>query len=229
MLPVIVIMLALALPLSAQDGSSDASLIVATGEAVLQRPPDVAFVTLEFESMADKPRVAQRDNTEALAAVRRRLTVTRVPQDALKIVGLVLQQEFENVGGRQVPRRGRYVARTIIEIRVDDVARAGEVADAMVQAGASSLKGVRFDLKDRATVEREAIRLSVEDAYGRAAAAAAGANKTIEKIVRIEESPSEAVIARPTVLVRVEGASVGNVEPGVLEIRAHVTLTASVR
>ena len=53
--------------------------------------------------------------------------------------------------------------------------------------------------------------------------------KTIEKIVRIEESPSEAVIARPTVLVRVEGASVGNVEPGVLEIRAHVTLTASVR
>jgi len=142
MLPVIVIMLALALPLSAQDGSSDASLIVATGEAVLQRPPDVAFVTLEFESMADNPRVAQRDNTEALAAVRRRLTVTRVPQDALKIVGLVLQQEFENVGGRQVPRRGRYVARTIIEIRVDDVARAGEVADAMVQAGASSLKGV---------------------------------------------------------------------------------------
>jgi hypothetical protein len=173
--------------------------------------------------------VAQRNNTDALATVRRRLTSSRVPQDALKIAGLLLQQEFESVGGRQVPRKNRYLARTTMEIRVDDVSRAGEVADAIMQAGATSLKGVRFDLKDRAAVEREAIRLAVEDAYGRAAAAAAGANKTVDRIVRIEESPSESVISRPTVLVRVEGAGGGNVEPGVLEIRAHVTLTAAVR
>jgi uncharacterized protein YggE len=229
MFVVTALLLALVAPLVAQDGDAGASIIVATGEGVLQRPPDVAFVTLELESNAENPREAQRQNTDLLAAIRRRLTVSRVPQDALKITGLVLQQEFENVGGRQVPRRNRYVARTTIEIRVDDVARAGDIAEAMMQAGASSLKGVRFDLQDRAAVEREALRLAVESAYARASAAAAGASKTLDRIVRIEESPSEAVIARPTVLVRVEGVPIGNVEPGVLEIRAHVTLTAAVR
>jgi hypothetical protein len=223
------LLVALSAPLAAQDGGANASLIVATGEGVLQRPPDVAFVTLELETTADNPRDAQRQNTDLLAAVRRRLTVSRVPQDALKIIGLVLQQEFENVAGRQVPRRGRYVARTTIEIRVDDVARAGDIAEAMMVAGANSLKGVRFDLQDRAAVEREALRIAVENAYARAGAAAAGANRTLDRIVRIEESPSEAVIARPTVLVRVEGAPTGNIEAGVLEIRAHVTLTATVR
>ncbi len=40
---------------------------------------------------------------------------------------------------------------------MDDVARAGEIADAAVQAGATSLEGVRFDLKDRAAAERDAL------------------------------------------------------------------------
>src|SRR5437867_7179493 len=104
MLPVVFALIALTAPLPAQDGSAETSLIVSTGEAVVQRPPEVAYVTLELESMADNPRLAQKDNTEAMELVRRRLTGSRVPQEALKIVGLPLQQEFENIGGRQVPR-----------------------------------------------------------------------------------------------------------------------------
>ena len=232
MLAVTFLLLSLALSPAAQNGqngSSEQPVIVSTGEAVLQRSPDIAYVSMEFESTADSPRDAQQDNTKLLTTVRGRLTRSRMPQDALRIVALVLQQEYENINGKQVPRKGRYLAKTTVEIRVDDVARAGEIAEVMIQAGASALKGVRFDLRDRPTVEREALRLSVEDAYARADAAAAGAAKTIERIVRIEESPSESVISRPTVLVRVEGASSGNVEPGVLEIRAHVTMTVAVK
>ena len=42
-----------------------------------------------------------------------------------------------------------YVARNTVEVRVDEIARAGEVLDAAVGSGATTVSGVRFDLKDR--------------------------------------------------------------------------------
>ena len=55
------------------------------------------------------------------------------------------------------------------------------------RSGATSLGGVRFDLKDRSRLEREALRLAVADARAKADAIATGAGRTIDRIVRIEE------------------------------------------
>ena len=63
--------------------------------------------------------------------------------------------------------------------------------DAVVQAGATSIGGVRFDLKDRAGAEREALRLAVADARARAEAAAAGAGRTIDRVLRIDDTRRE--------------------------------------
>ena len=61
--------------------------------------------------------------------------------------GTICSREFDYVNGRQSLRE--YVARNTVEVRVDEVARAGEVLDAAVGSGATSVSGVRFDLKDR--------------------------------------------------------------------------------
>ena len=80
-----------------------------------------------------------------------------------------------------------YVARNTIDIRVDAVDRIGELLEMVVTAGATSVGGVRFDLKDRGKLEREALRLAVSDARERAVAAAAGAGRSFDRILRIEE------------------------------------------
>jgi uncharacterized protein YggE len=49
-------------------------------------------------------------------------------------------------------------------VRLNAIERTGELLDLLVQAGATSVSGVRFDLKDRAGAEREALRLAVIDA-----------------------------------------------------------------
>ena len=72
-------------------------------------------------------------------------------------------------------------------MRVDDLPKLGEILDLAVGAGATSVTGVRFDLKDRTGAEREALQAAVEDARARANAAAAGAGLKVERIVRIEE------------------------------------------
>ena len=54
-----------------------------------------------------------------------------------------------------------YVARNSIEVRVDDVSRLGELLELSVGQGATTVHGLRFDLKDRARLEREALRQAV--------------------------------------------------------------------
>ena len=194
---------------------------------MVRRAPDVAYLTLAVESRAKNPRDAQRQNAEALAAVQRQLATVGIAREAQRTLGLWLEQEFDNVNGRRVVRD--FVARNTLEIRIEDVARAGEIADAVVQGGATSLNGIRFDLKDRAAVEREALQAAVVDARARADAAAAGAGGTVDRILKIEDSRAEAAPPRPVMMMRAEAAPSTAIEPGLIEIRAQVALTVSLK
>lgn len=213
----------------AQERPPEPPSIITSGEGVVRRAPDVAFVTLGIETRAKNPRDAQQQNASAAAAVVKRLGDLGVPKDALRTLGLRLDQEVDNVGGRRVPRD--FVAHNTLEARIDDITRAGELADAGVQAGATSLEGIRFDLKDRAGAEREALRLAVADARARADAAAAGAGRAVDRILKIEDTRAGGIIPRPVMAMggRAAAAEVTPVEPGELEIRASVVLTVAMR
>jgi uncharacterized protein YggE len=208
---------------SAQPVQPD--VIVVGGEAVVRRAPDVAVVSVAVETRAKSPSDAQRQNADAMAAVLKRISDAGVARDALRTVGARLEQEFDNANGKRVPRG--FVARNALEITVGDVARAGEIADAAVQAGATSLDGIRFDIKDRAVAEREATRLAVIDARGRADAAAAGAGRTIDRILRIEQQGSSGAPPRP--MVRLAAENITIVEPGLIDVRAGVTITVAMK
>ncbi len=199
--------------------------IVTIGTATVQRAPDVAYVALGIESRTRTPREAQQQNADKASAVVQRLEQLGIRPDARKTLGLRLDEEFDTVNGRRVSRG--FVARTTIEARVDDVARAGEIADAAVQAGATSLEGIRFDLKDRAAAERDALRLAVADARARAEAAAAGAGLTLDRVIKIEEGERPIPVRPGVMAMRADTAS--PVEPGLIEIRISVTMTTSIK
>jgi len=208
-----------------------AQVVVTVGEATIRRAPDRAFVIVSVETRAKSPREAQRLNAEAMTTVQQRLTQARLPQDAIRTTGYDLQQEFDFVQGRRVPRE--FVARNGIEVRLDDIARTGEILDAVVQSGATSVSGIRFDLQDRENAEREALRLAVADARARADAAASGAGRAIDRVLRIEDSRESGVIP-PRPMMRMmagaaESAAQTPVEPGLIEIHSRVTLTALMR
>ena len=78
-------------------------------------------------------------------------------------------------------------------------------------------------------VERQPI---VDDARARAEAAAAGAGRTIDRVIRIEE-PGRGVSPGPVMRMRetmaAADAAPTPVAPGEIEIRAAVVLTATLR
>lgn len=230
----IVAWLAVAAPALSQTSAPQAPeppVVVTTGEGVIKRAPDRAWVTITAESRARTPREAQRMNAEAMSAVMTRLTSFGLESDAIQTSSYGVHPEYDYANGRQTLRD--YVARNSVEVRVDDLARLGEIMDASVGSGATSIAGVRFGLRDRIAVEREALRLAVADAKARAEAAVSGAGMRVDRVLRIEEQRSEPPSGpRPMVMaMRAEGAPepATPIAPGEMEIRAQVTLTAAIR
>ena len=210
-------------PAAAQDSKLDFPVVVTSGEAEVKRAADRAWVTINAESRARDPKEAQRANVEAMNAVMQKLRSLSLGTDAVRTTSVDLHPEFDYANGRQTLRG--YVARNTIEVRVDEIGRVGEVISASIGSGATSVGGLRFDIKERAEAEREALRLAVQSARARADAAASGAGMRVERIVRIEDHRTMAPEPRPMMMERTMTAQAPvpdtPVTPGNLTIRAH--------
>jgi uncharacterized protein len=221
----------MALPVYAQQQAPlNEPVVVTHGEGLVQAVPDRAWITISAESRASTAREAQKRNTDAMTPVLTKLKSSGVAADAIRTIAYDVQYEWDFVNGKRVGKG--YVARNSVEVRVDSVDRVGEYLEMAVASGATSLGGVRFDLKDRAKLEREALRLAVADARSKAEAAAAGAGRSIERIVRIEEGAIEGGPVPMPRMMRAEvavAAAAPPIETGQTEIRARVTLTAVIK
>ena len=203
--------------------------VVTSGEGVIQAVPDRAWVSITAESRASSPREAQRRNAETMRPVQEKLRAVGLPADAIRTIAYDLQQEWDFVNNRRVSRG--FVARNTIEVRIDSIDRVGEFLEIAVESGATSVGGVRFDVKDRTKLEQEALRLAVADARRKAESVAAAGNTRIARIIRIEE---QAVASRPPMPFAVtrEAQIVSDapvISAGQLELRAQVTLTAELQ
>jgi uncharacterized protein YggE len=219
-------------PALAQQPPPAQPVVVTNGEGIVRRAPDRAWVTIAAESRAKTAQDAQRTNTEAMTAVMDKIKGAGVPPDAIQTTGYNLQPEFDYANGRQTLRD--YVARNQVQVRVDTLAKMGDVLSAAVGTGATNVSNVRFDLRDRDQAEREALRLAVRDARARADAAASGAGVQIDRVVRIDEQREvEPIRPMPMAMARMAETVAAPppvpIEAGEIEIRAHVTLAASIR
>jgi uncharacterized protein YggE len=209
--------------------SASQPAVVTQGHAIVTARPDRAFVTIAAESRSRNSAEAQKQNAAAMTAVLQQIDKAGVPKDAIRTTGYELHPEFDYANGRQTFRN--YVARNTVEVRLDDIDRVGVVIDAAAAGGATSITGIRFDVRNRVALERDALRQAVADARARADAAAAGAGATIDRVVRIEESVAPE-FPRPVVRMAaqaVERDAATPVEPSTIEIQARVTLTATLR
>jgi uncharacterized protein YggE len=224
-----VLVLAMARVAAAQ-APVDAALgpaIVTAGQHVIRVAPDIAFVQVVTEARAKAPRDAQRLNAAAMTAVQQKLAGAGVAAEAMQTRGLDLRPEFDYVNGRQSLRE--YVAMNTLEVRVEAIDRLGELIDLAVAAGAARVDNLRFDVKRRAELERDALKRAVEAARLRAEAMAAGAGRTLGAVLRIADDVPWFPEPRPAFrMAAAEAAAAAPPTPvavGELEVRARVTVT----
>jgi uncharacterized protein YggE len=220
-----------AAPAQPQPPQPAEPVVVVNGEGLVLAVPDRAWITVGAESRAPSPLEAQRRNAELMRPVQEKLRAAGIPADAVRTIGYDVQYEWDFVNGKRVGRG--YVARNTIEVRIDTIERVGEYLEIAVGSGATSLGGIRFDVKDQAKLERDALRMAVADARSKAEAAAAGAGRSIDRILRVDEQGG----APPPVPVRMmrEAAQAGAADAappiavGQMEIRSRVTVTAALK
>ena len=215
---------------AAAQNNYDMQVIVTTGQAEVKRAPDRAWVAINAESRSKDPKEAQRINAAAMSAVMDKLKGMNLGADAIRTTAYELHPEFDYANNRQTLRG--YVARNSIEVRVDEITRIGDVLGVAVGSGATSVGGLRFDLRDRVGADREALRLAVQDARLRADAAAAVAGVQVMSVLRVEEQRMFDPGPRPMMrqmAAESMAADAPPITPGAIEFRSIVTMTVMVR
>lgn len=219
----------------AQATGDGPAVIVASGESVITVAPDQAWVTVSVDTRDARGPEARRLGAVAMTSVRAALTGTGLAADAVQTVGLALHPEYEYTNGRQ--RIRDFMMSNRLRVRVDDVTTVADVLDAVAvlalpPSSTLMIGELRFDVKDRADVERQALTQAVQDSTQRAAAMARGAGQTLGRILRIDEgraSDSGMRLGQPVMMSRAAETAIATpISPSDIEIRAQVTLTAEI-
>jgi uncharacterized protein YggE len=217
---------------AAAQAPSSAPTVIAEGEAIVRRAADRAWLTMATETREARASDARSRGAEAMSSLQRALRDAGVPADAIRTTAYALVPEMSWNNGRGTVRG--YLVRNQIEVRVDDLDELSDVIEAANSARNTSVSvtGPRFDLKDRAGAEAEALRQAVSVAMSRAQAIAAGAKRSLGSIVRIEEQGGSMNVPEP-VMMRAMAADAQSVPtpitPGDIEVRGAVRLTAELR
>ncbi len=203
--------------------------LVVTGEGIVKATPDQAWISIGAESRSKTSKEAQQRNADAMTAVLQKIAAFGITKDAVKTTAIDLQMEFDYANGKQTPRG--YVARNTVEVRVDDLAKLGDVLDAVVNSGATMIHGLRFDVKQREQVEAAALQAAVKNALAKSQAVALGANRAVDRILKIEEQTDGGgpipMMRQYSMAAKADAST--PVAAGEIEIRAQVRMTVAIK
>ena len=161
--------------------------IVAPGLGRLTVEPDVATLRLGVSLTRPTATDAREAAAATMTAVLEAIAAAGVERRDIRtsLVGLGPITDYSSERG---PRVTGYQLTNTVEVTVRDLASAGQVIDAGLAAGASSLDGLEFRLDDPTPAQDAARRAAVEDARRRATTLAGAADVRLGPVVGIVES-----------------------------------------
>jgi len=203
--------------------------ITVHGEATLSAEPDQAQIDIGVVTQARSAPEASRENAERLRRVLAEVKKLLGKGDEVKTSGYALTPNYRYPQGGK-PEIVGYTASNTVRVKTGALDLVGQLIDASLQAGANQVNRLVFTLKDEQAAQREALRQASAQAKLKAEAIAASLGLKIVRIASITEG--ERVVQpifrdRQMLAARAEAAPTP-IEPGTVEVRSTVTLTAEV-
>ncbi len=192
--------------------------LLVTGEADSKVPPDTAVVLISVVTQSRGALDAQQQNARKSEAVISAVKAVAgaSPEVETSDYGLEPQRDY----GGQMPRIVGYEARNSVSVTTSALDSVGALIDAATGAGANSVDGVSFVLRESNGARGKALGDASRQAMQKAEAMAAAMNG---RIVRVVEQREGGFPERPTELVGNEssaGMSDRNAEASVLRAQA---------
>ena len=187
--------------------------ISATGEAT--RVPDVAVITAGVITRATTARAALQQNAARMERVRAALKAAGIADRDIQTSNISLNPEYRYVQD-QAPRLTGYSASNQLNVRFRDIAKSGDILDALVAEGANSINGptLTIDKPEEALDEARAKALGVGRARAELYARALGMR--VVRLVSVSESGGNYPVPPPMpVMMEARGAVASTkIDPG---------------
>ena len=205
--------------------------ITVNGEAAIAAEPDQAQIDIGVTTQARNAPDASRENAERLARVLAEVKKLLGKGDEVKTSGYGLNPQYRYPQGGK-PEIVGYTANNIVRIKMAKLDEVGKLIDAAMQAGANNINRLLFTLKDEEAARLDALRQASAKAKTKAEAIAASLGLKVLRIAAVTEGErSFQPIYRQAPMARGEALAAQAptpVEPGTVDVRSTVTLTAEV-
>ena len=155
---------------------TDARLVTVNGQGEIVVTPDLAFVDLGVQTKNADASVAQQENAKLMTAVIDALKAAGIKADEIKTTGYNLYQTYDYVGDKKSDPY--YVASNIVNVKIKDISKVGNMIDVASKAGANNVNNIRFTVSDDSKFYQEALKLAMTNAKGKATAIMSTFNKT---------------------------------------------------
>lgn len=137
---------------SAGAAYESAEKITVCGRGVAFAEADRASICFSVDTVSKKEPDAKRKNEKVVAAIKEKFAY-------------VQEESYFSYGD---PACGRYTVSRCFTIETDNVDSVREITAELESLGASGVNCVRYFLSDASDYEKEALRLAIEDARGKA-------------------------------------------------------------
>lgn len=218
-----------------QHPGQDGTIVTVQGEGEVRLQPDRAAITIGVSAQAETAEEVQKQVSAAMDRVLREVKGLDLPGALLTTSGISLNPVFDNSPRRtgnqfEEPRIVGYRASNTVNVRMDDVARVGEVIDSAAGAGSNTIHGIQFMLQDENSAQRDALRDAVAKARAKADTIADAIGRPINAILEISEGGAVRPIfpgrgGAEMFSVRAAADVSTPVEAGEIVVRASVTMT----
>ncbi|MFL6227796.1 MAG: SIMPL domain-containing protein [Pyrinomonadaceae bacterium] len=162
------------------------SRVMVTGEASAQTPPDTAVVVLSVVTQNQRALDAQQQNARKSDAVIQAVKETAGANPEIKTSNYSLQPQ-QSYRSNAMPSIIGYEARNTVTVTTSELNNVGALIDAATHAGANSVEGVAFTLRETSPARAQTLAEASKQAMGKAQAMAQALNGHVTRVVEEQE------------------------------------------
>ena len=178
-------------------------------------------------TQADNSQNAASKNATQLGAVLAQLKQLLGTGADVKTISYSLSPNYRYPTGGGEPTITGYTATNVVRVTLDDLTQVGKVIDTATGSGANRIQSLQFTLKNRETVEAQALTEAARNARKKADTLAAALGVNILRILSVSESSPIVVPVRSVAYARAEATSTP-IESGTIEVQATVSLSVEI-
>lgn len=205
--------------------------ITITGQGTLNAEPDIAVVSAGAVTEARTAREALDANTKVMADTFAALRAMGVEDRDMQTSRLTVEPRytyFESSNGeRRPPRIDGYTVSNQLTVRVRELAKIGEVLDALITAGVNQLGGLSFAVDEPEALYAQARQAAVADAMEQARMLTEAAGVSLGRVISISQNSARQMPPQPQFarMAAMEAADAVPVATGEQELSTSVTIT----